>query len=205
MLAVLGLTMALALGVFLSARETPSRPKTSWPRSQPRSCTRRARQPRPGTTSNRHTSSTDQSLPEKSQGPDATRPPTSGLRFYCRAMHVKHGEKLRDQGDDTGALTEFMRALEIDPSNELAAAGNQGDAGQGRRQRPQPGDFGEPGAGSQLSEIGSPVELKPISNEPLTLHSGRRQQGHLPDGGQGRRASTSSSIRTTPQSASRWT
>ncbi len=29
-------------------------------------------------------------------------------------------EKLRDQGDATGALTEFMRALEIDPSNELA-------------------------------------------------------------------------------------
>ena len=44
----------------------------------------------------------------------------SGRGSQRPALHVKQGEKLRDQGDATGALTEFMRALEIDPSNELA-------------------------------------------------------------------------------------
>ena len=40
-------------------------------------------------------------------------------RFSAAAMHVEHGEKLRDNGDYTAALTEFLRAIEIDPSNGL--------------------------------------------------------------------------------------
>jgi general secretion pathway protein D len=42
------------------------------------------------------------------------------LKVQAAAVCVKEGEKLRDQGDTTGALTEFMRALEIDSSYELA-------------------------------------------------------------------------------------
>ena len=42
------------------------------------------------------------------------------LRFQAASAHVEQGEKLLAQGDTTGALTEFLRALEIDPSNELA-------------------------------------------------------------------------------------
>src|ERR1700761_2366356 len=42
------------------------------------------------------------------------------LKFTAAAVHTHQGEKLRDQGDMSGAMTEFMRALEIDPSNELA-------------------------------------------------------------------------------------
>src|ERR1700691_3486100 len=42
------------------------------------------------------------------------------LRFVAASAHVNRGEKLSAQGDVTGALTEFLRALEIDPSNELA-------------------------------------------------------------------------------------
>src|SRR5271163_4406207 len=42
------------------------------------------------------------------------------LRFTAAFAHVHRGEKLSAQGDTTGALTEFLRALEIDPSNELA-------------------------------------------------------------------------------------
>ena len=42
------------------------------------------------------------------------------LRFLAASAHVSRGEKLLAQGDTTGALTEFLRALEIDPSNELA-------------------------------------------------------------------------------------
>ncbi len=41
-------------------------------------------------------------------------------RFTAASLFVKHGETLRDQGDMTGALTEFLHALAVDPSNELA-------------------------------------------------------------------------------------
>ncbi len=91
------------------------------------------------------------------------------LRFDAAALHVKQGEKLRDQGDETGALTEFMRALEIDPSNELAtqeikAMREKAGAAANHETSLTPEE-------AQLNGIGSPVELKPLSNEPLTLHS----------------------------------
>ena len=90
-------------------------------------------------------------------------------RFSAAALHVKAGEKLRDQGDQTGALTEFMRALEIDPSNELAQqeikAMREKAATSANQEAPATEEE------KQLNGIGSPVELKPLSNEPLTLHS----------------------------------
>ena len=90
-------------------------------------------------------------------------------RFSAASIHVKQGEKLRDQGDASGALTEFMRALEIDPSNELAqqeikAMRDKAAAQPNQETSVSPEE-------SQLSGIGSPIELKPLSNEPLTLHS----------------------------------
>jgi general secretion pathway protein D len=89
-------------------------------------------------------------------------------RFSAAASHVHHGEKLRSQGDDTGALTEFLRALEIDPSNELA----QDDIRATRDKMAAPPNAEAAVASPDLgySAVGSPVELKPISNEPLTLH-----------------------------------
>jgi general secretion pathway protein D len=42
------------------------------------------------------------------------------LRFLAGSAHIEKGEKIMAQGDISAALTEFMRALEIDPSNELA-------------------------------------------------------------------------------------
>jgi len=93
-------------------------------------------------------------------------------RFSAADIHVKRGEKLRDQGDESGALTEFMRALEIDPSNELAQQ-------EIRAMREKAATSAAPNQESSVSpaearlmnEIGSPIELKPLSNEPLTLHS----------------------------------
>ena len=41
-------------------------------------------------------------------------------RFPAAAAHVSRGEKLRQQGNNSGALTEFVHALDIDPSNEVA-------------------------------------------------------------------------------------
>jgi general secretion pathway protein D len=92
------------------------------------------------------------------------------LRFLAGSAHIQKGEKIMAQGDISAALTEFMRALEIDPSNELARQ----DIQKAREKLATPTPHQEtsiPEAKtSELSDVGSPVELKPISNEPLTLH-----------------------------------
>jgi general secretion pathway protein D len=92
------------------------------------------------------------------------------LRFLAASAHVSRGEKLSKQGDVTGALTEFLRALEIDPSNELAHQ----DIEHARDKLATPKANQETsipeGKEAELNEVGSPVQLKPISNEPLTLH-----------------------------------
>jgi general secretion pathway protein D len=93
------------------------------------------------------------------------------LRFTAASTHVKRGEKLRAQGDSTGALTEFLHALEIDPGNELA----QQDIDATKRAMGTPVPNQEtsvgPAAMSALDELSSPVKLRPTSNEPLTIHS----------------------------------
>jgi general secretion pathway protein D len=90
-------------------------------------------------------------------------------RFSAAALHVKRGEKLRDQGDNTGALTEFLRALEIDPSNELAQ--QEITATREKMNAPPNQETSvSPNANPVFSDIGGPPELKPISNEPITLH-----------------------------------
>ena len=93
------------------------------------------------------------------------------LRFAAGSTHVEKGEKLLAPGDTTGALTEFMRALEIDPSNELAHQDIQK-----ARDKLAASPTANQGTSipenktEELSEVGSPIQLKPISNEPLTLH-----------------------------------
>jgi len=92
------------------------------------------------------------------------------LRFLAASAHVSHGEKLRAQGDDTGALTEFLRALEIDPSNELARQDIQLIRDKVSVQKPNQETAIPEGKEAELNEVGGPVQLKPISDEPLTLH-----------------------------------
>ncbi len=94
------------------------------------------------------------------------------LRLNAAAVHVKQGERLRDQGDNTGALTEFLRALEIDPSNELASQDIRvtREKVEGEANVPPPEAAMAPGERKQLLDLGGPPQLKPISNEPLTLH-----------------------------------
>jgi general secretion pathway protein D len=92
------------------------------------------------------------------------------LRFPVAALHVKRGEKLRDQGDMTGAVTEFLRALEIDPSNELAQQDIQA-ARDKENQVPPNRETAVPETDEiSMRDIGGPIRLKPLSNEPLTLH-----------------------------------
>ncbi len=91
-------------------------------------------------------------------------------RFPAAAAYVKHGEKLRDQGDNTGALTEFLHALEIDPGNELAQQEIQATREKINAPPNQESSL-SPNANPAFTNIGGPPELKPISNEPLTIHS----------------------------------
>ncbi len=94
------------------------------------------------------------------------------LRLDAAAAHVRRGEKLRDQGDDTGALTEFLRALEIDPSNELAAQNIRATRQKIDKEAivPSPEVMMSPNERRALLDLGGPPQLKAVSNEPLTLH-----------------------------------
>ncbi|MFP5230249.1 MAG: cohesin domain-containing protein, partial [Acidobacteriota bacterium] len=89
-------------------------------------------------------------------------------RFAAAAIHVEHGEKLRDQGNYTDALTEFLRAVEIDPSNELASQDIKATRDKINAQSPAPENA--PRTSDDALELAGPIQLKPISNEPLTLH-----------------------------------
>jgi general secretion pathway protein D len=89
-------------------------------------------------------------------------------RFPAAATHVEHGEKLRAQGDYTGALTEFLRAIEIDPSNELASQDIKATRDKMNAQTPAPENA--PRTSDDALEFASPIQLKPISNDALTLH-----------------------------------
>src|SRR5277367_6938 len=90
------------------------------------------------------------------------------LRFVAASAHVSRGEKLLAQKDTTGALTEFLRALEIDPSNELAHQDIQKARDQFTSPKPNQETSISQNKAEELTEVGSPVQLKPISSEPLT-------------------------------------
>ena len=94
------------------------------------------------------------------------------VRVTAASVHISKGRKLLDAGDAQGALAEFLHAQELDPSDEAARqeiAHVREQQGQG----PPAGEVGLPepaNAEQELSEMAGPVELKPISNEPLSLH-----------------------------------
>jgi general secretion pathway protein D len=94
------------------------------------------------------------------------------VRVSDSGMHMAKGRKLLAAGDEQGALVEFLHAGEIDPSNEAA----QQEIARVRKSHGElPLQVDTSVAESadtqrELDSIGSPVELKPLSNEPLTLH-----------------------------------
>jgi general secretion pathway protein D len=92
------------------------------------------------------------------------------VRFQAGAVHIHRGERLRDQGDYTGAITEFMQALEVDPSDELAKQDIEVTKEKVAGATHAETSLTNPGSVSELSGISSPVQLKPVSNEPITLH-----------------------------------
>lgn len=94
------------------------------------------------------------------------------VRVTASSVHVSKGHKLAAAGDTEGALAEFLHAAEIDPSNEAAQQEIQNlrrKQGQNpvvpEQAIPIPAD-----EAADLSNVEAPPELKPVSNEPLTLH-----------------------------------
>jgi general secretion pathway protein D len=99
------------------------------------------------------------------------------MRGLASAQHVDRGRTLRQNGDYAGAITEFMRALQIDPGDQVAQQEIE------ITQREQPAAAPTPAAAAAQMEqmqqqsalqksIGSlaqPVELQPVSNDPITL------------------------------------
>lgn len=94
------------------------------------------------------------------------------MRFKAGAAHVDRGRTYLQGGDPAGALTEFTRALQIDPSNQTAAqeidlirnpkaASSAGSAGQSASQSETQ---------KQIGSVTGILELKPVSNDPITLH-----------------------------------
>jgi len=98
------------------------------------------------------------------------------MRFQAAAVHVDQGRVLRQNGDLAGALNQFTRALEIDPGNEAAAQEiqitkslDQPAAGAGAYAPAELTGAGD--AISQIASMGPPLELTPLSNDPITLHT----------------------------------
>lgn len=92
-------------------------------------------------------------------------------RLLASAQHVKRGNELKENGKTTAALTEFLRATAIDPSNHAAEQGIASLAERVAPALPQKGDIPQlPSERTRLASIAEPVELRSISNEPITLH-----------------------------------
>jgi general secretion pathway protein D len=94
------------------------------------------------------------------------------MRFQASAQHVDRGRVLRQNGDLAGALNEFSRALEIDPGNEAAAQEIAITKSIDRKSSaaPVPAPGGMTSMQRDLASIAGPIELKPVSDEPITLH-----------------------------------
>ncbi len=93
------------------------------------------------------------------------------VRISASSVHMVKGRKLLVSGDLQGAIAEFLHAAEIDPGNEAA----QQEIARMRALQGQapttPADV-NPELASQRQDIesmGSPVTLRPASNEPFTL------------------------------------
>jgi general secretion pathway protein D len=97
------------------------------------------------------------------------------MRFMAAAQHVDRGRVLRQSGDLSGALNQFTRALQIDPGNEAAAQEIQITQRQDRSPAaallPPSGSAAASAALRDVSEVAAPIVLKPMSEDPITLHT----------------------------------
>jgi len=94
------------------------------------------------------------------------------VQIPAAAVHMKNGRRLFGTGDEQGALIEFLRASEIDPGDEAAQQEIAKVRALHKEQMPANITGVPQGASEQtdLDTMAAPVQLKPLSNEPLTLH-----------------------------------
>ncbi len=96
------------------------------------------------------------------------------LRFMAASQYLDMGRKLRQQGRLNDALTDFLRALAIDPSYE--AAQQEVDRtrakinGTAVQHNPDDSAVTSQQAQQEMQALGGPLHLKPLSNEPITIH-----------------------------------
>jgi general secretion pathway protein D len=94
------------------------------------------------------------------------------VRVSASGLHITKGRKLLAAGDETGALVEFLRAAEIDPGNDAA----QQEIARVRAKTHEAAPLAETslpeeeGKQEEIDSMGAPAALRPVSNEPLTLH-----------------------------------
>ena len=94
------------------------------------------------------------------------------MRFKAAAAHVDRGRTYLQGGDSGAALTEFTRALQIDPSNQTA----QQEIDLIRNPKAaapvvSPGQLGAQNeTQKQIGSVSGIVELKPPSTDLVTLH-----------------------------------
>jgi general secretion pathway protein D len=92
------------------------------------------------------------------------------IRPTASSAHVTNGRKMLQNGDQQGALGQFLRAAEIDPSNEAAIQEiNKIKSKQTGIPIHSETTLSGPEEAA-LEDAGSPAQLKPLSDEPLTLH-----------------------------------
>jgi general secretion pathway protein D len=97
--------------------------------------------------------------------------------FLASVGHIDRGRVLRQNGDYMGAFAEFTKAVEIDPGNQTA----QQELELLRKQ--QPGLFApltpvvpneqmsrQSESLKEIDSMAGPVQLKAVSDEPITLH-----------------------------------
>jgi general secretion pathway protein D len=94
------------------------------------------------------------------------------VQIPAAAVHMKKGRRLYESGDEQGALMEYLRASEIDPGEEAALQEIAKIRALHKEQIPANVSGLPQGASEQtdLESMAAPVQLKPVSNEPLTLH-----------------------------------
>jgi general secretion pathway protein D len=92
-------------------------------------------------------------------------------KFLAAASHVHRGQLLREAGKVEDALKEFQAALAIDPSSFIAQQEIRRTQQmiQQMQNPAQPAPPPEAKLSRRLQEAAGPVELAPISNQPITM------------------------------------
>ena len=94
------------------------------------------------------------------------------LRFLAAASHVHRGQLLREGGNLQEALTEFQKAAQLDPSSFIALQEIRRTRALIVAQQTPPAPAAPPptsGLARRIQQAEGPVELAPISVQPITL------------------------------------